>query len=1140
MEILSSEGGFKVLGGLWEVPDAATNLLIESIERHGGKVQLAWLKPVYQLLRLSDLALSRAGLSRWDIKASEPKSAIPAISDTDISSWKNHVTFTTRDLIENGIDINDLEVFISSNAPLNGNKNENDETLTFFSKPLMRVGRNLILAVPTAVTYAIRKTIVDLASAVRQLSGLNNALMNSVVRHTERAIRASSRHKVVPISLPQSVTVHSGPFKSLVFRVGQLRILHLLVIQDPLKDFARACLDSPSQLSDDEETALDRHIASVRKHVESLGEFDTGYTISISGHLGQGTALSAPRSRTKWTYESTRLDSLEYIMRASDGPLDKLLLLLSQLKSLQTASVHLPNYNGLLNLYSFWIGNGHTIRISEMAHDQSGLLQIATDHILEYRLSKRQALDIHCELNTDGKSVITIRTNSESVYDSVKEVAAYLDISNLTQERESFCIRFGETAVWITLRTRTTDAHHHRMMHELWEGLQILLSRTLSSHRSLFYFGVRAVEIILDFANVIPSEQALQVSESIGILALEPSAASVVSLRANPEFLASFGGIGNAGERLLLSHVISALHALSKNTNSSVTSPDNIALEILGGEDAKILHALTAVSPLRHLLSADSRSVFRLPVEYMDATIRSAFTWMPSASEPVVLDRDSSCQTLNKAVAHLLEQISVKLSRFDKRSLVAYLLHSHETLLRDQQRWAMTARAVLALHGAKDGTAAAHERDQERAQAKLTLRVLAEAAVCECATSAGLLPDGTAVDELFGLMWALVQIGRDSEAIYHGLSSEGITVHPSGAYSFTADILNEIGGKYTVASFRSNYEAAAGDYERWVTSETSEKSSTAPDDFESKEFQLAFQAEYGFSYDQFLEICATLLDEALEQKMVLVELSRSELIALCMTRGVPEADVNCFLTAFVLTPRPTWAPQRPFAEPRDVQPWRFERRLSIMLRPLIECPNGTDSCFVYGVTTFEQSIKYVLESTEQGKFDKDVFRSTEMRSYIGRRVDALGAEFTKRVALTLQELGWKTQTEVKMSALGAGKKPNLGDIDVLAWTEEGYILIVECKRLKNARTISEIALACDRFRGNTGDHLFKHLRRVEWVTKNLDKLAQFTKLDPSVLSVRGPLVTSANVPFRYLRDLAIEPDNIWSYAQLTTNATLRG
>lgn len=1017
MNIVSQKGSFRVLGGLWEIPDAAANLLIKAVESYGGDTQLAWLRPVHALLRLSDLVLERALLNRWDTEPSEAKIDLTPVPESEIAAWGKRVEFTREDLVNNNIDPTLLERFVFTDADLAVSDDITEQCPYLFAKPLLRFGDTLVLALPTAVTYAARRAVIDQAIADGQLDGLQSALMSKVVKHVMR-IMSSSNHDVEPLSLPPAVRGKPGSFQSFAFRVGRLRIVHLLIVKDPLEQFANACIYAPSCLDDEEEKALNRHVADMREYIESLGDFDFGYTIPLLGHLGQGFALTPPNHRQKWIYEATRLNFLEFILQNSDAPLDRLILLLTQRATMEATGLHLPNYNGLLNLYAFWIDNGHTLRIAEMAHDQHGYLQIATDYVLQFRLARRQAIDMHCEVTVGGAPAVVVRANSDSIYESMQAVPAYLNISNLTSQRESFCIRSAGTVVWITLLTRTNDKHHHMMMHELWEGLQLLVYRALENHNPSLRFHAPAIEIVLDFMRVMPSAQARE-NDAPGddLELLEHRELPVVCVRAEPGFLGRFGGVTNTGEQLLVSRIISALRLLANFVDYSASSCDHEALMVLGGVDAKILHAFAATGPVEYLLASDTRRVFRLPAEYVDASIRTAFTWMPAHKDALVLDRTTSCETLNATVAHLLKQIVARLARFDRTALVADLLHAHETLLRDQQRWRATARAVRALYGVKAGTDAAHSSERERSQAKLTLRALAEAAVCECIVSDGIAPDGHAIDELFGLMWSLLQIGRDSETIYHGLSSEGITIHPSGAYSFTADILDEVGGRFTIESFRTNFEASAADYEKWVVPQQPAAANPTRDTIESTEFQQAFLAEFGLSSDAFIEICSSLLDTAIEQAAVVVRLSRHALVESCKNRGVTEANIDCFLTAFSLSARPTWAPQRPLAEPRDVQPWRFERRLSLMLRPLVECTGASGTLYVYGAATLQQSSAYVLDSIARGKFDKDVFRSTQMRSYIGRRVDTLGAAFTQRVAMALASMGWQTRTEVKMSAL---------------------------------------------------------------------------------------------------------------------------
>jgi hypothetical protein len=481
-----------------------------------------------------------------------------------------------------------------------------------------------------------------------------------------------------------------------------------------------------------------------------------------------------------------------------------------------------------------------------------------------------------------------------------------------------------------------------------------------------------------------------------------------------------------------------------------------------------------------------------------------------------------------------MEKISVRLQQFQRLPLIEELMRGIESVLKDRTRWRGTARAVGALYGGESATAIAGKVEYERAQANITLRALVEAAVCECPIVAGMTPDGHAIDELFGLMWTLLELGRDSQMIYHGLASKWVTIYPSGAYAFKADSLEEMGKPFAIANWKASFDAAAADYEQWVQQKESQNESDRTGEFYSDGFVKAFSAEYHISPAIMQKIIGALYDVAIDMKSVVVVIDRAEIMRRCIAAGVSAEMIDAFLKAFSLSARPTWAPQAPYAAPKDVEPWRFERRLSVMLRPLIECAiiDGATS-YVYGLGTLRDSIIYILDATITGKFEKDVFHSKEMRSYLGGRIDALGRGFTEEVATKLRALGWQVKTEVKMSVLGAGKRPDLGDIDVLAWRQDGHVLAVECKRLKGVRTIAEIARTCNRFAGNTGDLLHKHLRRVDWMEQNMDKWINFIKMPHGInIQLHCPLVTNVVVPFRYLKGLPFDPKKIWPFDEI--------
>jgi hypothetical protein len=1129
--VITGRGDFLVLGGLWEVPDAATSLLVQTIESHVDEERRACLDSSYALLKLSDFVLKRAGLCRWQIEPSIPNRPVTLGPDIPWHEWIDRARLSLADLSGAGISVSLLEPFIfdldDAGMLLEGNSQESE----LHAKPLVRIGDTFFLAIAPAVSYAVRRRLLREALRASWLDELQGALMDEVMARTIQLVRISARHIVESVHVPASLSHLRGLCQSVVFRLGQRRFVHLLFLADSLEQFARSGLLRPSEPSEIHVPAVLDHISKLRDYVDSTYEVDSGHTIALFGHLGQAFALPVPSPRERWTNEVCRLHDLTFLLRGTSGALDKLVLLLSQHEAMEQQELHISNVNGLLNLYAFWEQHGYNLRAPEVSRGKPVYIQLATDHLTDFRLSRRRSLDEHCEPTISGRPEYVVHANSEAVYESLRVIPAYVSTARLERDCLSFCLSLSTASVWISVLASAEDRALRHVSLRLWESLQLLVFRALDLAKPPLHFTQSAVEVLIDLRGLVDPQQARDnqvLSDEIEIsLHKRLPLAKVV---AGPGLLRRFGGVDNRGEQFLLTNILAALRMIT-GTEACLHDCGTDALAALGGVDAKVLHAFESIRPIDRLLSERANPIFQRPDEHVGTTMRDGFDCLASYGVRRTLDLQESSAVLNAAVADLLEPIARFLKRFDKRQMVERLLFLHETLLRDKQQWGSTARAVRALYGETAGMAAAGKAERERSEATLTIRALIEAAVCECASHQGKSPDDFSLDELYGLMCTLITLGRDSDTIYHKLSTKGITVHPSGTYSFDPDLLSEFGLAYSLANFSASYVAAAADYESWVLPKSGGPQHEDRGEFDTAEFRIAFEAEYGLGFPELGEIVGALLDACVEREEVVLEFSTDELDALCGARNLKRRDIDAFLRAFSLRPRKGWAPQPP-VQASDVQPWRFERRLSVMLRPIIECEGASGPMYLYGAGTVRYAIGYVLDSITGGRFDKDVFSSREMRSYIGRRVDAAGRDFTRQVATELRKLGWKTDEEVKMTRLGAPKFPDLGDIDVLAWVPDGHILAIECKRLKAARSVSEIAQTCSRFAGNEGDHLHKHLRRLAWLEANRDSLARFVGLPSANILLHAPLVTSAVVPFAYLKGLPLQSENILPLSSL--------
>lgn len=1128
LNVLSGVGDFRVLGGTWEVGEHAASLLIEAVAGLKLKNAGRLMAPVLALLRISDAVASRAGLARWYSERSISKHALPIDSKTPLTEWAQHVVFTACELVELGIppeDLNPLVLGPDAYASLADQSNQESDLHRF---PVICIADTFILALPSAVTYAIRRFIVAAADELDLVSDLNSVMMTRVLARLQEAVSRSHRHPVFNLDLPAIVRGVEGCCVSIVVRLGQRRFLHFVVVSFGLREIAESGYLHPRELPDSKSRQLLEHIEAVRKHLENTESLDSGHTFLMGGHLGESVIWDLPEPRDRWTFSLARLADIEMLCRDPEDPLERLILMLNQQQDLEQQGVEMPFDNGLLNRYAFWLRQNFVTRIPEMRHDQGGTLQIATDYVADYRVHRRRAVDEHCELLPMGKSTVVQRANSESVYWVKRDLDCYVSMDLLEDGVLAFCAPHHGSLVWVVVepdRSRRVD----RAVFDLWEGLQLFVSRALELLADDLTFIAPVVGVRIDFSSLLlragsdaqkSTETALHTSREAG--------SWTAQIRAEPGFLQNFDSVENRGEQYLLAEVIRALALVSRDLAfGKQVDCEALALEVLGGTSARILHVFRLSTEVEALLASDHRQIFRPPTEHLESRLREAFTWMPAPAEPVMLDAATSKERLNKAVGMKALALIARLRTFDRITLLEELLRCNESLLRDAQRWKTTARAVRGLYGVEDGTQAARDSEQSRAQLQITLRALVEAAACEAVDVdvGGRRPDDFSTDELVGEMAALINLGRDSDIVHHGLSSEGILQFPNGSYELNADVIAELSEPFRRATFGQGYASADDRYEEWAEFKPALADALDGTVFLEKAFVDAWTAEYGLSFESFRQIFGALMDLGATRSSVVVRARASEIAAARASVGVTEIDVAAFLKSFGLPRRSGWLARPGLDNPKDINPWRYERRLSVMLRPLILL-DESEGEFIYGVGICREALLYVMGSVTEATFDKDVFVSKPMRAWLGGRVDKLGAKFSAEVGKILEDQGWSVRVEIKLTELGAPKNPNLGDIDVLAWRPDGRVMQIECKRLKASRTIAEIAQSCGRFRGNVGDHLHKHLRRLEWVRGNETKIAKLTGIDVEKLVFRHPMVVSRPVPFGYLSGLPIPASEI--------------
>jgi hypothetical protein len=183
----------------------------------------------------------------------------------------------------------------------------------------------------------------------------------------------------------------------------------------------------------------------------------------------------------------------------------------------------------------------------------------------------------------------------------------------------------------------------------------------------------------------------------------------------------------------------------------------------------------------------------------------------------------------------------------------------------------------------------------------------------------------------------------------------------------------------------------------------------------------------------------------------------------------------------------------------DVYPWRFNRRLSLLRRPLILVESSTEKTLVWGKRQVIEAGRYLFESFWSGRLEAT---SHELQVAISKNRNRVTGAFARSVAdqcRRFQELLVKERyAKIGRRYLGAPGS-RLGDVDVLvAEKRKRKILLLEVKGLGAARTPFEMASEITELVHGSHGHpsmIEKHKRRLEWIQQNLAEVLADLDLD---------------------------------------------
>ncbi|KPM49224.1 YecA family protein [Jiulongibacter sediminis] len=773
------------------------------------------------------------------------------------------------------------------------------------------------------------------------------------------------------------------------------------------------------------------------------------------------------------------------------------------------------NSVSFLDEYKTYVDNDHSFYSGD--YPINGLI-IAPGTAVDWRINYRQLKDEHSEYyNLDGKIVIVNvrrKNRSEKVYFALGfkylllvpnfNQPVWVQAEDKTYPKEVSSIAHGLTdtiAFWLT-----------ELAPFLSEKLALIEDRPLN-----FFFKVEDWKLFIgDIEKISRDELAAK--------DFKPSVTEdSVTLTIPFQFVHYAYGPDNLGEAKLVEVLlVSIIKLMSINGNDVKLDITSIVRKVAPPGQKKIfttsfgsenlLRDPTNVTGLRLLQSFDINNILDKLTDLLGENC-------PPIGE--IENKNEKLSLLNNVVqTALLPLLRERIKVFDYSVLLRKLIRFNEAVLLRRNQIAFEIPTKLAC-GFMDSES---EKELEELlgnidKTAIALRCLIEHLAAE-PHSGYRNPSMTDIDELIAIMNQITEWSSLLDQVHFDFYKENIGILPSKRIG-TSKEFQKLTLQYRKIKSQERVNDALDNFQHSFPMFQNTKSNPLPNGLD-----LAFEYDYNISFTKLCLIIDGFVEIGLAQNSGYCEFDKTDLYENLKKHdsAISENEINFALEYLSLTQRGTVDRLPKDHKFYDIMPWRFNRRLSLLRKPLIQVENpvNSDVTFFWGTKQLLTSRLYYQEQFETNRFR--TITNGKMSKYLGKLVKQRDKRLLKNITSILnQKQHLIIDTEVPIDEHSPlYSKITKGDIDVLVIDNQNKVILsLECKSIAESRNIMEMVGEYNKF--YDGDHYIeKHLKRDTWIKENLKTIGDNYKVDLEGYSVQSIMITSEQMFTPILKGNQIE------------------
>lgn len=1101
------------------------------------------------VLVLSDEIARRSGLARglepgqhtWNENLLVP----------DSKTWsllQDAVTFDEQEfrrvLSSHGVSLDALNPLITEAGTLPQGQFDS-QTSQLMITPVVRVADRLIVAAPALLLAALLNHISSLAIEHEVTQGLARAFRAALWNTLRNSLDLLDVYQVKP---PFDMSAHDDSFQDGLFGLDTDKVLYVQLISDDLRGYDVSQPARPWDLSDLPKHLKTRHDQIIQCLLQDhpspndvlwlivfqtigrpfyfllddpISSYDTLMTMSVAD-LETVCQLEDGNPLALWKYVKQKHRFREKVEVIATSELDEFQIYQSCHHSYYISDDALPT---LVTIASG--GTGELRRQAYKRLDRHGVPSYRRGFTTEVTRLYGHEVPIYAPPDVDfsrDQVMLLVEqlpipiwvTGEEYSEENKRDLGKfYFDLADLISY---WLWQFSSSLrpVLEPLKGLTDRILFEIYLTPLGDWCELLTNRSTepdSSYLQDVSFSINAQEatIILDMKPSVL--QQLKRSDNSG--EREVMATTLVALR---NLLAELGVAPTSKLNDSSISTIIEKHA-PLGSKKKVLVVDSRTNPILGDEPAP---------PFRKVQDADEQQLLDEIAEYL-----KSLGW---PAEPVPMQ--SRKKLLNDDdVAYLYKRLEQIVATLRPDNLLDWLISYNEAITREVYFRRITTPTRLACFSSEQEMKEKLAKEiPEINQAAMASRFLIEYAAARPPT--GLRPISLEVyDFLMALASLIVNWGFVSDLIEYNIADIHLKILPSGRLISDRDSYSiarqHFMREYSIGQIRQASRTFATHWQEIATDEDEQKAAELN---EMDDFGQAFASEFGFSDQEFAEMCGQVCAIGHQQDSPTKTMPCKELIQEIMnSTDLSYEKVSSFIHQLSLVPRANF--MEPGIEYRkgDIYPWRFNRALSYVRRPLIKASTKRNEFIMWGNRHLLNSMFYLVDLCMSGRLKA---KSALMKTFIRKERNRQGREFNDDVYTLISELPnliTKRRIDEFSGAKMVDSQGNLGDIDVLgADPTRGQMLLIECKNLEGARTPQEMKNELSRlFLNEEGEYseVAKVQRRCRWVENNLELVTR--ELGASQITqwkVTPIIVVSQELMTAYIQS---SPVTVLSLRQLT-------